>query len=99
MVVGLPILLPPYGLLKGCVLDKHHQAPFHIGKAWHVIKPLELVHSDLCCINNPSLTVASYVLTFIDDLSQFTWVSFLKIKSHVFERFKEFRALVEKQCA
>jgi hypothetical protein len=59
-------------------------------------KLLELVHSDLCCINLPSLAGARYILTFIDDLSHFTWVYFLKNKNHVFEKFKEFRAFAEK---
>jgi transposase InsO family protein len=40
-----------------------------------------------------------FFLTFIDDSSRYIWVYFLKNKSHFFEKFKEFRALVEKQCA
>ena len=36
-----------------------------------------------------------YFLTFIDDLSRFTWVYFLKKKSEVFEKFKDFKASVE----
>ena len=98
MVVGLPKVLPPNGVCKGCVLTKHHQAPFDSGNAWHVSNPLDLVHSDLCNINKTSLASARYVLSFIDDISCYTWVYFLKNKSHVFEIFKEFRALVEKQC-
>jgi hypothetical protein len=39
---------------------------------------------------------ARYALTFIDDFSMYTWVYFLKKKKHVFEKFKEFRALAEK---
>jgi hypothetical protein len=96
MVVGLPKVLPPDGVYRGCVLGKHHQAPFDSGKAWCAHNPLELVHNDLCCINNPSLAGVKYILTFIDDLSRFTWIYFLKNKSHVFEKFKEFRALDEK---
>jgi hypothetical protein len=38
---------------------------------------------------------ARYILTFIDDLSCFTWVYFLKNKNLVFEKFKEFRAFAE----
>ena len=51
-----------------------------------------------CCMRKPSLTCEKYILTFIEDFSIFTWVYFLKIKSHVFERFKKFKALSEKQC-
>lgn len=53
MVVNLPKVLPPDGVCKGCVLGKHHQAPFDSGNAWHALSLLELVHSDLCCINKP----------------------------------------------
>ena len=62
------------------------------------LNPLELVHSDLCYINKPSLVGARYVLTFINDLSCFTWVYFLENKSHIFEGVKEFRALDENKC-
>ena len=98
MVYGLPKVLPFDGVFKGCVLGKHHQAPFDSRNAWHASNPLELVHSDLCCINKSSLAGARYVLTFINDLSHYTWVYFLKNKSHAFERLKEFKALAKKQC-
>ena len=35
------------------------------------------------------------IISFIDDRSRKTWISFLKKKDEVFERFKEFKALVE----
>jgi hypothetical protein len=56
---------------------------------------LELIHNDACCINLPTLADARYILTFIDDLSCFTWVFFLKNKNLVFEKFKEFWDFVE----
>ena len=98
MVVGLPKVLPPYVVYKGCVLGKHHQTPFDSSNAWRSLNPLELAHGDLRCINNPSLVVERYVLTFIDDLSCYTLVYLLNNKIHVFERFKEFKALIEKKC-
>ena len=98
MVVGVPKVLPPDGFWKDCVLGKHHQAPLDFENAWCASNLLQLIHSDLGCINRPSLTGSRYVLMFIDDLSHYTWVYLLKNKSHVFERFKEFRALVENQC-
>ena len=49
-------------------------------------------------MSKPSLVGANNILTFIDDFSRFSYVYFLKNKSHVFEKFKEFRALDEKQC-
>eukprot|EP00253_Pinus_taeda_P031654 PITA_31654 len=38
-----------------------------------------------------------YYVSFIDDFSRNTWIYFLKIKSKVFDRFKEFKALVQNQ--
>ena len=38
-----------------------------------------------------------YYVSFIDDLSRNTWIYFLRNKSQVFDKFKEFKALVENQ--
>jgi hypothetical protein len=63
-------------------------------RAW---APLEIVHIDLCGpIQTTSLGGRIYFLTFIDDCSRKTWVYFLKHKSETFDKFKEFKALVEK---
>ena len=85
MVATIKNVLPPDVVSKGCVLRKHHQEPFDSGNAWRVPNLLELDHSDLYCINNPSLSIAWYVLTFIDALSHYTWVYLLKNMSNVFE--------------
>ena len=42
----------------------------------------------------PNLLV---VLTFIDDITHYIWVYTLKHKAKVFDRFDEWKALVEKQ--
>ena len=44
-----------------------------------------------------SLGGTSYFLTFIDDRSRYTWVYFIRRKGDVFEYFKEFRTMIEKQ--
>ena len=38
-----------------------------------------------------------YHVSFIDDFPRNTWIYFLKKKSKFFDRFKEFKALVENQ--
>ena len=38
-----------------------------------------------------------YFVLFIDDYSKNTWIYFLKAKDEVFDRFQEFRSLVENQ--
>eukprot|EP00253_Pinus_taeda_P023987 PITA_23987 len=45
----------------------------------------------------PSLGKSVYYVSFIDDFSRNTWIYFLKKKSEAFDRFKEFKALVENQ--
>ena len=60
--------------------------------------PLGLAHSDLCGkINEKSLSGAEYFLSFIDDKTQYVWVYFLKRKKQVFEKFVEWKKLVEKE--
>ena len=61
-------------------------------------EPLDLVHSDVCGpMSVHSFSGYSYYVTFIDDYSRKTWIYFLKAKSEVFERFREFKSLVENQ--
>ena len=42
-----------------------------------------------------SLIGFEYYITFIDDYSRKTWIYLLKAKNEVFEKFKEFKALIE----
>ena len=42
-----------------------------------------------------SLSGYSYYAYFIDDYSRNSWIYFLKRKDEVFERFKEFKALIK----
>ena len=56
------------------------------------------MHSDVFGpLKVPSLGKFVYYVSFIDDFSRNTWIYFLKKKSKVFDRFKEFKALVENQ--
>ena len=43
----------------------------------------------------PSLGNFVYYVLFIDDYSRKTWIYFLKAKDEVFNKFQEFKALVE----
>ena len=59
---------------------------------------LELPHNDVFGpMKVPSLGKSMYYVSFIDDFSRNTWIYFLKKQSEVFDRFKEFKALVENQ--
>jgi hypothetical protein len=48
-------------------------------------------------ISVPSLGGSLYYVSFIDDFSRKTWIYFLRKKTKVFEKFKEFKSLVENQ--
>lgn len=59
---------------------------------------LDLIHSDLNGpMENRSIGGARYILTFIDDHSRKIFVYFIQEKSEVFDKFVEFKALVENQ--
>ncbi|KAH9718762.1 hypothetical protein KPL71_022343 [Citrus sinensis] len=80
-----------------CVLGKSSRTSFKT--AVHNTKgTLDYIHSDLW---GPSQTVSlggvKYFLSFIDDYSRMVWVYVLKGKDEVFERFKQWKALVETQ--
>ena len=59
---------------------------------------LELIHSNVCGpMPSISLSGYEYYITFMDDYSIKTWIHFLKNKSEVFKKFKEFKSLIENQ--
>ena len=98
MVRGFPLIEKPDNQCEGCILGKQHRENFPSGKSITEKAPLEIVHSDLCGpMQTPSLASSHYMLTFIDDFTRKTWVYFLKYKSEVFEKFCNFKALVENQ--
>lgn len=80
-----------------CIEGKSHRLPF-ASQPCKTTGLLELVHSDLCGpIKKPSHGGSRYFLTFTDDFSKRTWDYFVKNKSEVFEKFIEFKSLVENQ--
>ena len=46
-------------------------------------------------MSSKSLSRDAYYVSFIDDLSMKTWVYFMKNKDEVFNKFKEFKSLIE----
>lgn len=81
-----------------CVLGKSHKQSFKPAK--HVTKGiLDYVHSDLWgSPSSPdSLAECKYFVTFIDDYSKKVWIDFLKAKSEVFSKFREWKVAVETQ--
>ena len=82
---------------EACVSGKHHKSQFPKGTSNRSTEPLGLIHSDICGkLNSKSLGGAEYFLTFVDDKTRYVWVYFLKHKDEAFQRFVEWKALVEK---
>ena len=85
------------GFCESCVEGKHHRSQFPASCSKPSGELLELVHSDVCGkVNAKSLSGAEYFLTFIDDKTRYVWTYVLKRKDQVFEKFLEWKALVEK---
>lgn len=81
-----------------CVYGKQKRVSFSAGN--HTSKGvLDYVHSDVWGpATTPSLGGCLYFLTLIDDYSRKVWLYFLKQKGEVFVKFKQWKAMVEKQA-
>lgn len=80
-----------------CSIGKQTRLPFKESQT-SCKKLLELVHSDVMGpLEVRSIGHAQYLLTFVDDFSRKVFIYFLKTKDQVFDRFVEFKALVENQ--
>lgn len=84
------------GFCEACAMGKSHKQNFP--KAKHTTRGiLDYAHSYLWGSPNvtPSLSGCKYFLTFIDDYSRRVWIYFLKTKDEVFQKFEEWKTLVE----
>jgi hypothetical protein len=99
LVTGFNYEFPQHSnVCEACVQGKNHKSAFPSTQRTKASHALELVHSDVCGkLRNKSLGGAEYFLVFIDDKTHFTWIYVLKKKSEVFQKFKEWKALVEKE--
>jgi transposase InsO family protein len=79
-----------------CQMGKSHQLPYQRSSSQSKF-PLELIFSDVWGPACDSFGRYQYYVSFIDDHSKFTWIYLLKHKSDVFQRFREFQSLVERQ--
>ena len=81
---------------QACVEGKLHKSQFPTTGDKRAQEPLGLVHSDVYGkIQTSSLGGGHYFLTFIDDHTRYVWVYILQSKDQVFEKFNEWKALVE----
>ncbi|KAH9648891.1 hypothetical protein KPL70_025781 [Citrus sinensis] len=82
---------------EDCVLGKSTRTSFK--SSVHTTRSiLDYIHSDLWGpAQVVSLGGARYFLSIIDDFSRIVWIYVLKSKEQVFEKFKNWKVLVEKQ--
>ena len=95
-MTGLPDLkIDHEGICKGCARGKNIKNPFPKSET-KTKGTLILIHSDACgSMTSTSLSGYEYYVTFIDDYSRKAWIYFLKTVDEVFEKFKEFKSLIE----
>ena len=61
-------------------------------------KPLDVIHSDVWGpTEHASMLGSRFYVTFVDDHTRKVWVYFMKSKGEVFEHFKRFKIMVEKE--
>lgn len=80
-----------------CARAKSSRLPFQRSET-RSDGPLQLLHSDLMGpMETRSIGHAKFLLTIIDDYSRYIFVFFLKCKSEVLSKFREFKAYIENQ--
>lgn len=81
-----------------CIMGKSKKLSFNLGR--HDTKDiLGYLHADLWGSPNttPSLSGKQYFLSIIDDKTRKVWLMFLKTKDETFDKFCEWKSLVENQ--
>ena len=83
---------------ENCVMGKAKKVSFNVGKH-NSEYVLSYVHADLWGSTNvtPSLSGNKYFLSIIDDKTRKVWLYFLRSKDETFDRFCEWKELVENQ--
>jgi hypothetical protein len=96
MVDGMNLKeVPLHHICEGCIKGKHQRTSFPKDRATRASQLLEIVHTDVC--GPMRATSHCGALIFIDDFSRKTHVYFLKAKREVFEKFKQYKPLVENE--
>lgn len=97
MVFGLPEIKEERRLCDSCLVGKQTRQSFPKATSFRASRPLELLHADLCGPITPAtLSHNRYIFVLIDDCTRYMWSILLKDKSDAFDKFKEFKKLVEK---
>ena len=83
---------------ESCQFGKQARKSHKRMKRDRATKPGEMIHTDVCgSVNIASPSGSRYFVLFKDDCSGYNTVYFLKQKSEVLDKFKQFKILVETQ--
>jgi hypothetical protein len=95
----VPIISKPHNFVcESYQIGKLTRAQFKSKSFTSLEKPLQIIHMDLCGPSQKEgIGGEHYFMLFIDDFSILAWVSFLREKYDVFEKFKKVKALAENQ--
>lgn len=95
---GVKLTTKPVENCDACAKGKMFRKPFNHSNPTRAESPLGLIHSDVCGPMQVSSTSGMrYFITFTDDYTRMSHVYFMKNKHEVFEKFREYKALVENQ--
>lgn len=98
MVEGLPMLKNEYSTCEGFALANMHTEYFLTHTDRRKMDTPEFMNIDFCGpIQIRSWSGAYYFLLFIDDCTKYTWDSLVRNQIYVFEYFKGFKNLVDKE--
>ena len=96
-VEGLPVTKGEIRFCEDCAINKLTRISF-TAQGKRATKILDLVHTDLCGPMRECTPQGNkYFITFIDDYSRKAFVYFIKAKNEAFEKFQQFKSLVENQ--
>ncbi|CAJ2661986.1 unnamed protein product [Trifolium pratense] len=98
MVSGLPKIQIPNEICEDCVQSKQHRDSFNKHVMSRTKCVLEVIYSDVCGPMQVDSTGGNrYFVSFVDDYSRKLWTYLINKKSEVFNVFKRFKSMVEKQ--
>lgn len=86
-----------FDFCEHCVFGKKNRRYFPSGSTKSKNK-FELIHSNVFGpVDVESIEKYRYFVSFIDDVTRYTWLYFMRHKYEVFTKFKEFKSLDEKK--
>ena len=100
IVQGVTFSTPSDTKKENCIIcceGKQTRLPFTQSKH-DCTDTLQIVHADVCGpMETKSIGGSRFFLLFVDSYSRMTFIYFLKHKNEVFQKFKDFKAIVENQ--